>query len=111
MALRYPNHNDQYFKDERSDGLPIILPGWVEDVSVAVVLGTATSVVVQYTLDPEEDVDAAPSSADWIDWDAGSVTVDSGYPANSSITAVRCVPTGGTATLKVAARRKATRIR
>jgi len=116
MVLEYPNAHDQYWKREITQvgagtSAPIILPGWVEDVSVAVILEGATNATAQYTLDPESEVDAAPGSADWVDWDAGAVAVDSGYPANSSITAVRIVTVGGNATLKVAGRRMAARIR
>ena len=55
--------------------------------------------------------DAAPGAADWIAWEAGSVVVDSGYPANSTVTAVRVVAVGGGAVLKIAGKRKTVRIR
>jgi len=116
MVLEYPRAHDQLWKREVSQvgagtSDPIILPGWVEKVSAAVILEGASNATVQYTLDPETEVDAAPGSADWVDWDAGAVSVDSGYPANSSITAVRIVTVGGGATLKVAGRRMAARVR
>lgn len=114
MAVKYTRDGDQNWKAEvvlvgagTSD--PILIPGWVEELSVAV-FPNATA-TVYYTLDPENDVDAAPGSADWIAWEAGAVTAATGYPANSAVTAVRVITTGGGATLKVAGKRKTVRIR
>lgn len=114
MAVKYTRDGDQNWKAEVTQvgagtSEPILIPGWVEEVSVGVF--PAASATVQYTLDPENDVDAAPGAADWIAWEAGSVVVDSGYPANSTVTAVRVVAVGGGAVLKIAGKRKTVRIR
>ena len=116
MVLKYTRDGDQHWKAEivgtaGTPSDPIIIPGWVTRLSVVAIPGGGGTATVQYTVDPEVDVDNAPGSADWVDWDAGDVSAPAGYPARSSITAVRIVATTADATLKVAGHRSQIRIR
>ncbi len=110
MALEHPDPRDQKYTKEvtataGNTSAPIIIPGWVERVSVVVVPGGGGTALVQFTVDPEITVDSDPGSVDWVDWDAGSVAIISGFTAKSAITAVRVVATIAAAVLKIAGNR------
>ena len=110
MVLAYSRESDQKWKEEVSaiaggSSTPIIIPGWVRNLSVVAIPGGGGSAIVQYTLDPEIEIDTTPGGVDWVDWDAGSVTAIAGYTARSAITGVRINALVAAATLKVAANR------
>lgn len=52
---------------------PVIVKGF-SDIVVSIDIGSCTDAKIQYTLDDEDAIDGA--TADWFDWDSGSVTAD-----------------------------------
>jgi len=108
--------HDDFWKEEvalASPGVsaPIIIPGWVGEISVAVFPDPGATCKVVYCIDPETVVEDTPSLANWLDWDAGDVTADTSAPAHSTIVGVRLAVSIGAAKLQVAGTRRAVRIR
>jgi len=89
-----------------ADSLPIIVPGWVNGLVATALPGGGGSATVQHTTDDPNDVEASPATAKWINWDEGSVAVDTSQAAMGQITALRIQAVTADATLQVAANRR-----
>lgn len=81
--------------------LPIIIPGWVFEIIATALPVSGGSATVQHTTDDGNAVEANPSGANWINWDEGSVIVDTSQAAMGQITAVRIQAVTQDATLQI----------
>lgn len=82
---------------QNSEAIPI--PGWVTDLAVTALPGGGGSATIQHSMD-------APSAlANWVDWDPGSVSVDTSRGINGMVTAVRIAAVTQPAVLQVVGRR------
>jgi len=63
--------------------------------TVAVYPASGGSGLIEYTLAPWSDVQAAAPSVVWLSWPAESVTVNTGDIVEGPATALRCTATGG----------------
>ena len=88
------------------DSLPIIIPGWVYELVATAIPGGGGSATVQHTTDDPNDVEAAPGSANWVNWDEGSVSVITSQAAMGQLTAVRIQAVTQDATLQVAGNKR-----
>lgn len=82
--------------DSAGNGVSILIPTQIQNISVALILGGSSTGKVQTTISPLQDV--LDDTAIWFDWDAGVVsasTVDVAKP----VTAIRQVNASGTTQL------------
>jgi hypothetical protein len=87
-------------------GVAIILPAGISYVGVTVSVGAGCTVKVQSCTDKISNIRTG-SGLTWIDWDAGSVTVDTQDECSCSVAAIRlfCVTAGSVASkMKVSAK-------
>lgn len=75
-------------------GIAISMHQDINLITVGLIPKTVGTGKVQYTLDSNAAIDA--STADWIDWPAGSVSVATVDSLIAPVTAVRCVISSGT---------------
>lgn len=78
------------------NGVSVLIPTQVQNISVALVLGGSSTGKVQTTISPLEDV--INDIAIWIDWDAGVVSETTADVAKP-VTAIRQVNASGTTQL------------
>ncbi len=86
--------------------LPIIIPGWVSDLTATAIPGGGGSATVYHTTDESNSVEDDPGSANWVAWDEGSVSAITSQAAMGQITAVRIAAVAADATLQVVANRR-----
>lgn len=87
------------------NSLPIIIPGWICELTVTAIPGAGT-VKVQHTTAAEELVVADPTTVQWIDWEPGFVAAATSRAAIGPVTAVRIAAVTANATLQVAGQRR-----
>lgn len=86
--------------------LPIIIPGWVSELVATAIPGGGGSATIQHTTDDGNAVESNPGSANWVNWDEGSVVAITSQAAMGQITAVRIQAVTEDATLQVAANKR-----
>lgn len=106
MTLKYESPNDQKWKEvlaatAGTPGLPVIIPGFVIEVLAIVIPGGGGTASLEYTADDEASVDSDPTNANWVAWDAGTVSAITGRTAKGGVTAVRLIATTSDATAKL----------
>lgn len=89
-----------------ANSLPIIIPGWVFELVATAIPGGGGSATVQHTTDDGNAVESAPASANWVDWDEGSVVAITSQAAMGQITAVRIQAVTADATLQIAGNKR-----
>lgn len=80
---------------------PVFFPRRVEHVTVKVIPGGGGSAVVQFTLDDPKAVAEDPSSADWSDWEPGSVSDPTTQALTGPVMALRVVASDAAAVMQV----------
>jgi hypothetical protein len=88
--------------------LPIIIPGWVNELTAIAIPGGGGTCNVQHTVAAQELVESNPNGQQWVNWDPGSVSVATSQAARGPVTAVRISAVTQPATLQVAAQRRRT---
>jgi len=84
-----------------ANSLPIIIPGWASELVATAIPGGGGTATVQHTTDDSNDTEDDPASANWVDWDEGSVSAITSQAAMGQITAVRIQAVTANATLQV----------
>lgn len=80
---------------------PVFLPRRIGSVSVAALPGGGATSTVQFSLDEQDAIAAAPGAANWVDWEAGPVVDKTARALAGPVTAIRIASAGGPSTLQV----------
>lgn len=96
--------NDAVWRQEVTAGAgqnssPILIPAWVNEVTVRALPGGGGTANVQHSLDDPDNL------TDWSDWDEGSVSVPTTQALLGIVTALRIQAVTAAATMQVTGRR------
>lgn len=106
IALNWSRTSDDvgfftYSQSVTGTAEPIAMGPGMSRISVAIHPAATFTARVEFTLSPRAAVDAG--TARWISWDLGNVAAPAADALLSTITAIRGVSSGGTATLELRA--------
>ena len=85
---------------------PIILPGWAHEFTITALPGGGGSASVFHTTDDPDSVEDDPANANWIEWDPGSVSVNTSQSLAGQVTGLRIQAVTADATLQVCGNRR-----
>lgn len=103
--------NDKPFRQEVTAtaggfSLPIIIPGWINDLVATAIPGGGGSATVYHTTDDSNEVETNPNAANWVAWDEGSVVAITSQAAMGQVTAIRIQAVTQDATLQIAGNKR-----
>ena len=94
MVLQYPKDVDRKWVKGLSAATDSyspaqIIPGFVDDLVAMVKPGAGGSVALEFTNDDEDLIDSDPGNVSWIEWNVGTVNINTAQTALGAVTAVR----------------------
>lgn len=97
--------NDNVWREEVSasaggSSVAVLIPAWVSDITATAKPGAGGSATIQHTTDDPNSI------VDWIDWDIGSVSVDTTEALLGIVTALRITAVAQDAVMQITGLRR-----
>lgn len=83
----------------------VVIPGWINEVTVSAIPGAGGSAVIEHTTASPERVAGVGTPPVAVEWDAGSVNVGTSRSLSGPVTAVRLKATAQPAVLEICGQR------